>query len=170
MDRVNLLKALKARMEEDTKDLILPVKLQKGDTGPEQRAVCVYSGRLPDMKSTTKKAPYILNTVLASKFRQNPGQEPEGLVSVRTVYCVYCEDENEGALNLLNLMERIRVSLQRHPLLDETYELNMEDDGITDFVYPDDTAPYYMAEMITEWKMPEVEREGWNVWHLKNQW
>jgi len=26
-------------------------------------------------------------------------------------------------------------------------------------VYPDDTAPFYMGEMVTEWIMPPVERE-----------
>ena len=170
MDRVNLLKCLKARMEEDIKDLMLPVRMQKGDTESESRPATVYTGRLPDMKSTTKKAPYILNSILVSRFRRRPGQQPEDLVSIRTVYCVYDENETEGAFLLLNLMERIRISLQKNPLLDDRYELNMEDDGITDVVYPDDTAPYYMAEMLTEWVMPYVEREGWNIWHQKNQW
>ena len=170
MDRVNLLKCLKERMEEDIKDLLLPVRVQKGDTEVEPRPATVYNGRLPDMNSTSKKAPYILNSILVSRFRQSPGQQPESLVSVRTVYCVYDADENEGALLLLNLMERIRISLQKNPLLDDRYELNMEDDGITDVVYPDDTAPYYMAEMVTEWVLPNVEREGWNIWQLRNQW
>ena len=169
MDRVNLLNALKVRMEEDTKDLIMPVRLQKGDSEPEERAAEVYSGRLPDMKSTTKKAPYILNAVLTSTFRQRPGEEPEGFSSVRTVYCVYSDDETKGALMLLTLMERIRISLQKDPILAGQYELNLEDEGMMDIVYPDDTAPYYMGEMITEWKMPPVEREGWNIWHLENR-
>ena len=159
MTRVWLLESLKARMEKDTKDLIMPVKPQKGDTEETSRAAEVWSGRLPDMKSTTKKAPYVLNTILTSRFRQNPGLPPESLVSVRTVYCVYNSDDHEGALMLLNLMDRIRISLQKNPIVDGKYELNMTEDGITDFVYPDDTAPFYMGEMVTEWIMPPVERE-----------
>ena len=159
MTRVWLLESLKARMEKDTKDLIMPVKPQKGDTEETSRAAEVWSGRLPDMKSTTKKAPYVLNTILTSRFRQNPGLPPESLVSVRTVYCVYNSDDHEGALMLLNLMDRIRISLQKNPIVDGKYELNMSDDGIMDFVYPDDTAPFYMGEMVTEWIMPPVERE-----------
>ena len=159
MTRVWLLESLKARMEQDIKDLIMPVKAQKGDTEEETRPAEVWNGRLPDMKSTTKKAPYVLNTILTSRFRQNPGLPPESLVSVRTVYCVYNSDDHEGALMLLNLMDRIRISLQKNPIVDGKYELNMTEDGITDFVYPDDTAPFYMGEMVTEWIMPPVERE-----------
>ena len=159
MTRVWLLESLKARMEQDIKDLIMPVKAQKGDTEEETRPAEVWNGRLPDMKSTTKKAPYVLNTILTSRFRQVPGQPPESLVSVRTVYCVYNSDDHEGALMLLNLMDRIRISLQKNPIVDGKYELNMTEDGITDFVYPDDTAPFFMGEMVTEWIMPPVERE-----------
>lgn len=159
MNRVFLLESLKARMEADTRELIMPTKPQKGDAEAISRPAEVWNGRLPDMSSTTKKAPYILNTVLTSSFTQQPGQEPKDLVSVRSVFCIYHPDEHEGALMLLNLMDRVRISLQKNPDLDGKYELNMADDGISDFVYPDDTAPFYMAEMITEWKMPPVERE-----------
>lgn len=159
MTRVWLLESLKVRMEQDTKDLIMPTKPQKGDTEEITRAAEVWSGRLPDMTSTTKKAPYVLNTVLTSRFMQNPGVPPESYVTVRTIFCVYNPDENEGALMLLNLMDRIRISFQRNPIVDGKYELNMAGDGITDLVYPDSTAPFYMGEMLTEWQMPPVERE-----------
>ena len=159
MNRVFLLESLKVRMEADTRELIMPTKPQKGDEEVIERPAEVWNGRLPDMKSTTKKAPYIINAVLTSRFRQPPGREPESFVAVRSVYCVYNSDEHEGALMLLNLMDRVRISLQKNPILDGKYELNMEDDGIADFVYPDDTAPFYLGEMITEWKMPPVERE-----------
>lgn len=159
MNRVFLLESLKVRMEADTRELIMPTKPQKGDEEVIERPAEVWNGRLPDMKSTTKKAPYIINAVLTSRFRQFPGQPPESLVVVRTMYCVYNPDENEGALMLLNLMDRVRISLQKNPIVDGKYELNMKDEGISDLVYPDDTAPFYMGEMITEWILPPVEKE-----------
>lgn len=159
MTRVFLLESLKVRMEHDTGELMMPVKPQKGDTSAEPRAAEVWNQRLSDMQSTSKKAPYILNAVLTSRFRRRPGEEPECLVTVRTIFCVYNPDENEGALMLLNLMDRVRISFQKNPIVDGRYELNLADDGIIDLVYPDSTAPFYMSEMITEWKLPPVERE-----------
>lgn len=31
-------------------------------------------------------------------------------------------------------------------------------------VYPDSTPPYYLGEMMTEWRMPIVESEVQKVW------
>lgn len=159
MTRVFLLESLRVRMEQDTKDLIMPTKPQKGDTEEIKRAAEIWSGRLPDTQSATKKAPYVLNSILTSRFFQNPGEEPESHVTVRSVFCVYNPDENEGALMLLNLMDRIRISFQKNPIVDGRYELIMSGDGINDLVYPDSPVPFYMGEMITEWQMPPVERE-----------
>ena len=158
MDRTYLLVALKDRQEHDTADLLMPTKPQKGIPSVEKAAE-VYNGGLPDLQSETTKAPYIVNKILNSTFRQLPGQQPESLVTVRSVLCVYNEKHDEGAMMLLNLMERIRISFQKNPILDKRYELDMEI-GIQDLCYPDDTAPpFYLGEMITVWKLPPVKRE-----------
>ena len=84
-------------------------------------------------------------------------------VPVRTLFCVYSEDEQEGGLNLLNLMERIRISLMENPILDRQFRLD-DEGGIEQLVYPDDTAPFFLGEMMTVWKMPPVRREERSVW------
>ncbi len=157
MDRTFLLDALKVRQEQLTANMILPVKPQKGvetvDRAPE-----VFTGRLPDRASETTKAPYIVNMILNSTFRQLPGEQPEGFTTVRSVVCVYHEQHDEGAKWVLNILEAIRISFQKDPILDDRYELDMEQ-GIQDLCYPDDTAPFFMGEMITVWKLPPVKRE-----------
>lgn len=157
MDRTFLLDALKLRQEQLTKDMIMPVKPQKGvetvDRAPE-----VFTGNLPDRASETTKAPYIVNMVLNSTFRQLEGEQPEGFCTIRSVVCVYNELHDEGAKSVLNILERIRINLQQFPILDRRYELDMET-GIQDVCYPDDTAPFFMGEMITVWKLPPVKRE-----------
>lgn len=163
MTKVVLLEALKERTIEVTKDLILPVKFQKGDTEPDFKPPNVYRARLPDGTSTTKFAPYVLHTVINSAFKQGEGEEPEGLVNVRSIMCVYHPDEQEGGLALLNLMERIRISLQKDPIIGNQFELNRKN-GIEDLVYLDDTAPYFLGEMLTTWAMPKVKQEVPIIW------
>ena len=157
MDRTFLLDALKLRQEELTSNMIMPVKPQKG-VETQDRAPEVFTYRLPDRASETTKAPYIVNMVLNSTFRQLPGEEPEGFCTIRSVVCVYNERHDEGAKWVLNILEKIRISFQQDPILDRRYELDMET-GIQDLCYPDDTAPFYMGEMITVWKLPPVKRE-----------
>ena len=77
---------------------------------------------------------------------------------VRSICCVYNDDEQEGGLMLLNLMERIRVALLRQVVIGEQFTLDLEA-GLEVLVYPDDTAPYFVGEMISTWILPPVERE-----------
>lgn len=162
MDAVDLLHAMKARETEVTKDLLMPTKPQKGSDSVE-RAIEIHNQRLPDAESSTKKAPYKLNTVLSGTFGRDPGNVPEDRVIIRSVICVYGPDGETGAMMLLNVMERIRIDYEKNPILDNTFELDLEK-RIQTLIYPDDTAPYYMGEMVTEWKLPPVEREGWKTW------
>ena len=64
MTRIILLERLRAFTEEVTADLIMPTRLQKGDTEQSFRPAKVYLTRLPDGTSATKKAPYVLHQVI----------------------------------------------------------------------------------------------------------
>ena len=163
MTSVMLLESLKTRTEAATAELFLPVKPTKQEQEPDIRVPAVYKTRLPDEKASNKYAPYVLHTVVNTSFRKERGNPPEDLVNVRTLFCVYSADEQEGGLNLLNLMERIRISLMKDPILDRQFQLD-EESGIEQLVYPDDTAPFFLSEMMTVWKMPPVRREERSVW------
>ena len=117
MTRIILLERLRAFTEEVTADLIMPTRLQKGDT--EQ------------------------------SFRP---------AKVRSICCVYNDDEQEGGLMLLNLMERLRIAMLRQVVIGGQFTLDLEA-GLETIVYPDDTAPYFVGEMISTWMLPPVERE-----------
>lgn len=169
--KVGLLYALKAFTEQMTGDLLLPVKRQSRDENePKPRSAGVYAPRLPDMGSFEKKAPFILHQVVTSQdgignVNKGTGQqnrrEMQSICVVRTVFCVYDPDEQEGGLALLNLMEQMRVALLMFPILNEVFELDLEE-GIDQMVYPETgergTAPYYLGEMVTTWKLPPVKR------------
>lgn len=161
LSKVSLLEALKERTKAATSEMLLPVRLQKGDTAETEteRVAEVFIGRLPDTKQSTKKAPYILHQIVNSNNKQIPGEQLTSMVIVRSIFCVYCEDEQEGALYLINLMERLRISLLKNPLIGSNqFECNLQD-GLEDLVYPDDTAPYYLGEMVSTWELPPIKRE-----------
>ena len=159
MTRTELLNQLKLFTEQATRDFILPVRHQKEDDAPpEPRAADVYLMRLPDGTAAMKKAPYILHQVLTGRDAQPEGDRPTTSTVVRSIFCVYSEDEQEGALWLLGLIERYRISLLKKVVLGNQFQLNLQD-GLESMIYPDDTAPYYTGEMVSTWHLPRVERE-----------
>lgn len=157
MDAVHLLLAKKERDAEILKDLLMPTRAQK-DNPATERNIAIYNQNLPDMESSTKKAPYMLNSVLNGNFGRFPGQEVENEITIRTVFCIYGEDAEKGGMMLLDTIERLRIAYQRDPILADQFEVDYEK-GIQTLCYPDNTAPYFMGEMITVWQMPPVERE-----------
>lgn len=162
MTHITLLEQLKLFTDDAVKDILLPVRLQKGDTEKQSRAADVYLMRLPDSTAATKKAPYIIHQFVTSKDTQPAGRQESGSSVVRSVFCVYCDNEQEGALYLLNLMERLRIRLLQQVIIGQQYQLDLEA-GVEMLIYPENSAPYYAGEMSTTWKMPSVERE-WRQW------
>ena len=163
MTKVILLQQLKEFELATTKDLIMPTRVQAENEDPVFRAAEVYNTRLPDSKAATKKAPYILNQVITGKDMQPSGQLVQSSTTVRSIFCVYHPDEQEGGLALLNLMERVRINLIEKVVIGDQFELDLET-GIEFLIYPDDTAPYYIGEMVTTWIMPIVKREVPQIW------
>ena len=109
MTKVELLEQLKLFTMEATNDLILPVSYQKSDKEPPPpHAADIYLTRLPDSKSAMKKAPYILHQIINGVDMQIPGKLDMASATVRSIFCVYHSDEQEGGLALLGLMERLR--------------------------------------------------------------
>lgn len=169
--KVGLLYALKAFTERKTADIKLPVKNQSRDKKePEPRPAAVFLARLPAMQSFEKKAPFILHQAVTGQDgleNVNKGtgmqisREIESRCVVRSVFCVYYPDEQEGGLALLNLMEEMRVALLQFPSLDKVFELDLNE-GMSQMVYQETgergTAPYYLGEMVTTWKLPPVKR------------
>lgn len=163
-----LLEALKKLIEDAIKDLLLPIRAQNKDDesdfaeNPDHawRKPDVYLMRLPDSKEAKKKAPYVLVQLITAADWQDERQIDDSVAVVRIICCVYDKDEQTGALNLLNLGSRIRITLlktctagsNKAFVLDKTEKLEF-------MAYPDDTAPYYAGEMIGTWHLPPISRE-----------
>lgn len=163
MTRLDLLEALSVFTRRVTADIIMPTKVQK--KGEEQlfRAADVHKMRLPDSSAAQKKAPYIIHQIITGRDKQTSGERADASATVRSIFCVYNENEEEGGLMLLGLMERLRISMLKEVVIAERYKLDLEA-GLEILIYPDDTAPYYAGEMSSTWEHPAIKREVQNVW------
>lgn len=171
MSKVILLNELKTFTLGVTRDLIFPVAHQKADSQPPPpKAVDVFCTRLPDSSSAKKKAPYILHQFINGKDIQPPGQQVDRTAVVRSIFCVYNLNEQEGGLALLTLMDRLNISLLERPIVGAQFLLDLEA-GVETLAYPEPTAPYYSGEMITVWKLPPVRRlDATRVTHGMPPW
>lgn len=174
MTPVVLLEALKRFIEENTEDIILSVRPVKNKTVPvprargkaapteppegeiTERAAEVHIMRLPDKEAETQRIPYILLQFLTGTDEQKPEEQPDSECKVRIVVATYSEDGGEGATDLLNVLTRIRVALLKAGEVGKQFLLRKPLEYI---VYPDDTNPYYLGEMLTIWEMPIIQRE-----------
>ncbi|MCI8857362.1 MAG: hypothetical protein HFH26_12580 [Clostridiaceae bacterium] len=163
MTTVILLDRLKDFTETATKDLIMPVAWnEETEAAPPPRAPLVFRTNVPELGDELEKAPYILHQIVTRKDVQPAGQFPTAQAVIRTVFCVYNEDGQEGGLALLNLMERLRIALLKQRVIGKQFVLDTEA-GVESLVYPDDgehfTAPYYLGEMFSVWKIKGIERK-----------
>lgn len=163
MTSVTLLESLKVFTNEVLKDLIMPVKPSEEAEEPEPRAVGVYIGHLPEFSSVKQKAPCVLHQLVTRKDIQPPGAPfPNSATVVRSALCVYNENEEEGGLMLLGLMERLRIALLKKVVLNKQFKLDLEA-GLETLTYDSTgrpTHPYYLGEMVSVWRIfHTIERE-----------
>ena len=156
--RIALLETFREFTENAVKDLLLPVRVQREGEKPPPRSAAVYLMALPDFTSAEKKAPYIIHQLVTAQDKQKPGEQIKAAALVRSVFAVYHEDGQEGALSLLGLMERLRIPLEKSVVIGKRFVLDLEK-GPEILIYPDNKPPYYVGEMITNWQIPAVERE-----------
>lgn len=169
MDCTGLLRQLKKFTEDTLSEMKLPVKVQNVNEEARTASPAVYLMRIPDTASSTKKAPYILHQIVTQSNRHPEGDKyPDCKCTVRTVVCVYSPDEEEGGLYLLNVLERLRIEMMRNPLLiskaddpntAQHFQLDLSGGSLEYLIYPDDTAPYFVGEMMSDWILPPVKRE-----------
>lgn len=158
MTQIELLNAMKRLSQETLSDILLPVKVQKDGNKPWPRPVDVHLMRLPDSSQSKAQVPYVIHQVITSKHQQQSEGQSTSTVAVRSIFTVYNDNEEEGALSLLNLMERMRIALLKKCVIGNQFALDLSV-GIETLIYPDDTHPYYAGEMLTNWSLPRIERE-----------
>lgn len=162
MTAVILIDELKKFIENSVKGFSLPERVQEGDTEQTHRAPNIFKLRLDNSGEAKKKAPYIVIQHENGASKQPSGENGDSSVNLRFVFCVYHENEQEGAIALLNVMEKVRTDLLKVVVVGKCFKLDIEK-GLEWLIYNEDTAPYYAGELIGTFFMPHIEREV-NTW------
>ena len=161
MTPIILLDDLQKFIEENTKDILLEVKVRTGPATEKERAAKVYKMGLPEKDDTTQQIPYILLKVLTGADDKADNEPKEIGVKVRIVIATYSQDGEQGPMALLNLILRIRERLQKQHIIGGRFCLEYPFEYI---VYQDTTPPYYLGEIMTNWSIPTIEREVQEIW------
>lgn len=153
-----LVDELKVFCEECTAHFELPTSLQKGDTEIVTRAPEVFKMRLPNSQDVKKYAPYILIQPENGIYKQAPGKNAEASVGVYLTFCVYDDDEQEGALMLLNVMDAVRIRLLQKVVIGKCFRLDL-DAGLEFLIYREDTRSFYGGTIFCTFQLPPIQRE-----------
>ena len=92
MTPLQLLDALEAFVKQETKDILLPVRVDRKSGENKERAAEVYKMRLPNKTAQTERVPYLLLQYIKSTDTQEQGQDPESECIVRIVAATYHAD------------------------------------------------------------------------------
>lgn len=165
MSKVILLERLKEFTLSVTQDLRLPVEMQEDDPRqPKPRPPAVFLMDLPQLADYERKAPYILHQIVTGKdaytlVSKACSQAPDSTALVRSVFCVFHPDRQQGGMALLSLMEQLRIALLEQPVLGKQFTLDLNE-GLNSLVYQDDTGakPFYLGELLTLWHCPFSRR------------
>lgn len=161
MTPIFLLDDLKKFVQESTEDLLLEVKTKKGEDKIIKPAK-VFIGNPPVKIGTEQYVPYIILRLLTGKDEQKEGENENSTVKVRLIVAIYSTDSEKGYIDTLNVVDRLRIELLKNRVLNNKYILKLPLEYV---VYEDDTGPYTIGEIVTEWEIPSVRQEVNKIWH-----
>lgn len=144
-----LLDDLKAFIEDSLKEIRLPVNPKSNDdTTP--RGFDVYKMGLPVPEDYEGRVPYIILQMLSGT-----DSAKENTVKIRVIATLYDSDRERGRMELIHVVEKLRIDLQKRGYvgcfrMEPPFEY---------LFYVDDTGNYHLAEIMTTFSVPAVERE-----------
>ncbi len=161
MTPVILLNCLESFVKEKTSGIKLQVRVTNSTQEDKTREALVYKMGLPGKDEKIQRIPYILMQVISGKDDIQGQGMKQSICQIRMVVAVYAENDSQGGYDVLNVLLRIRSELEKTGVIGGYFALQ---DPLEYIVYPDNTAPYYFGEMMTNWSMPVIVREVQKTW------
>ena len=158
MTIVAFMNALRDLCHDELKGMTFQVAVQKGDTEEVFKEPHGYLMRLPDVENADKLAPYFIIQPGKSYHIQKPGDEPRFFVPVRMVFCTYCDDNERGEVELMNIMERIRIRLLKDVTFGGSFMLDVNEPLELEPYY-EDLGSYHAGELRGTFVLPPIIRE-----------
>lgn len=153
----DLMDNLQAFIEKELQEFRLPVK-QDGTWKHEPicRPAEVYQMTMPEPDEDHERVPYILLQFLNGKDERNQRGQMECVLSVRVIITIFNRDKQEGRLQLLYIIQRLRKAFLLAGVIGGCFELRLP---LEYLIYPDDAESYHLGEMATMWVGPGFERD-----------
>lgn len=113
----------------------------------------IHLGYLPEKTAANRlneEYPFIL-------LRPQDGEDTESQYQVKLLMLFATKSQDEaGFLDVLNLMERVRIKLLKQRLIDGRYHLEMPYKWK---FYDEQAEPEWFGEAVTTWTLPHVQEE-----------
>lgn len=139
-----LIDALAIVIDETLKGLKLPKSTNDWDEPQKDGEIQVFKHRMASA-SDKEKAPYVLLQILNGADEHSREDDKEfSVVTVRGIVVTFNRDSVEGALSLVEVIERIRFRLESNRTIGGRYTLQLPFEWL---IYPEDTAPYHIGEL-----------------------
>ncbi len=150
MTVINLLDDICGFLKTELKGITLLTN-ERGDEGEFKKAeMNIYRSNIPEKEGERQITPCIVVQAVTEK---DDGEEDE--VKVRLALAVFNPDAEKGALDVLEIVQRIKERLRKRPTL-----LNMYGVGtIEALFYPSDETMYYYGEMMIDFYLPKVKAD-----------
>ncbi len=158
MTIVAFMDALRTLCRNELKGMVFQAAVQKGDTEAVFREPQVYLMGLPEVENAEKLAPYIIIQPGNARHIQKPGDEPRFFVPVRMVFCNYCKDNERGGIELMNIMERIRIRLLKDVTFGGSFMLDVNE-PLEIEPYYEDLGLFHAGELRGTFVLPSITRE-----------
>jgi hypothetical protein len=130
--------------------MILVSRVSENGSEPGERPPRVFIGNLPDKEAESKQAPYILLKLLTTKT-----DDEENIARVRIIIVTFSEDKQENYIQCLNVLGKITTSLLEDVVISNRYSCQKP---IETIIYDDDLEVYQIAEAMTIWELPQIQR------------
>lgn len=167
MTNTDLVESVAAWLREQTSEMRFYCQRQTKEEAPDGwKGIDVHAFSLARSAEARKKAPYIIVQPVHGTDEHAPGQEIQARTVLRFVLAVYNpgDDEQEGARVLMELIDRIRIALDRRVVVSDhktkkpLFWVDLTDPPSWDF-YHEQTQPFSVGWIESTWAIPAVKRE-----------
>lgn len=123
----------------------------------------VYIMSPPDRNDWVSCVPYLIIQFLSgtdTQTSEDKDYKQYATASVRVLIATWNPDGQQGGLQVVDLIERIRTVLLRGVMLMDNYTLQ---EPLDYEVYTDETGNYFLGEIDMVWTMPTIRRDSLSV-------
>lgn len=125
--------------------------------GDAVRPPAVHLGALPSKTADNRDDPVF--PLIVIRPMEGDSDKESSSAQVKLIFGTQSEDSS-GFIDVLNLMERVRIILMRQRIIDKKYRI---DPSWKWKFLEDQPEPQWICWAITTWQLPQIRQEGLNI-------